>query len=116
MLFLVELDLVKSGLPVTPEAGRTFIEPVILPTLARAEELLAEKKIVSGGPVIGRIAIRSIAETDSSQEIDQRISALPIWPLSENRVMPLVAFADRRQSVLTLLEKLKSQAVNSEKV
>jgi len=41
MLFFVELDHVKSGLPMTPEAGRTFIEQVILPTLARAEELVA---------------------------------------------------------------------------
>jgi len=37
MLFLVELDHVRSGLPVTPESGRTFIEQVILPTRARGE-------------------------------------------------------------------------------
>ena len=57
MLFLVELDHVKSGAMLTPEAGRTFIEQVILPTLARAEGLVAEKKIVAGGAVLGRISL-----------------------------------------------------------
>jgi hypothetical protein len=46
MLFLVELDHVKSGQLLTPEAGRTFVEKIILPTLARAEELAKEKKIL----------------------------------------------------------------------
>jgi hypothetical protein len=32
MLFLAELDYVSPGSPVTPEAGRAFIEQVILPT------------------------------------------------------------------------------------
>ena len=37
MLFLVELDHVKSGMMVLPEAGRAFIEQIIFPTLSRAE-------------------------------------------------------------------------------
>jgi len=114
MLFLVELDHVKSGLPLPPEAGEDFIEQVILPTLARGEQLVAEKKIVAGGPVLGRIALRFIVEVESPQEVDQLVSSLPIWPLAENRVTSLVGFADRRRSVQTLLENLKSQAVNPE--
>jgi hypothetical protein len=43
MLFFAELDHVESGLPLTPEAGRTFIEWVILPTLARAEKVVVER-------------------------------------------------------------------------
>jgi len=35
MLFLVELDHVKSGTMLTADAGRAFIEQVIFPTLAR---------------------------------------------------------------------------------
>src|SRR5262245_44932434 len=83
ILFLVELDHVKSGLPLPPEGGQNFIEQVILPTLARAEKLVAEKKIVAGGPVLGRIALRLIIEADSPQEVDQLVSSLPIWPLAE---------------------------------
>ena len=56
MLFLVELDHVKSGRLSTPETGRAFIEKVIFPTLARAEQLVEERKILSGGPVLGRCA------------------------------------------------------------
>jgi hypothetical protein len=43
MLFLVELDHVKSGALLTPEAGRDFIEQIIFTTLARAEQLVAEE-------------------------------------------------------------------------
>ncbi len=106
MLFLVELDHVKSGQPLTPEAGRTFVEQIILPTLARAEHLTKEEKIVVGGPVAGRIALRFIVETDSLQDVDRIVSSLPIWPVAETRVTPLIAFADRRNTVQALLERM----------
>jgi len=51
MLFLVELDHVKSDLIPTTEVGRVFIEQIIFPTIARAEQLIAEGKILAGGPV-----------------------------------------------------------------
>src|SRR5215831_17056728 len=114
MLFLVELDHVKSGLPVSPEAGQDFIEQVILPTLARAEQLVADKKIVAGGPVLGRIALRFILEVDSPQEVDQLVSSLPIWPLAERKITPLVGFEDRRNSVQRFLEILESRTGNSD--
>ena len=114
MLFLIELDHVKSGMPLSPKAGEDFIEQVILPTLARAEQLVAEKKIVAGGPVLGRIALRFILEVDSPQEVDQLVSSLPIWPLAESKVTPLVGFEDRRNSVQRLLEMLESRTANSE--
>jgi len=106
MLFLVELDHVKSGAMLTPEAARAFIEGIILPTLARAEQLVAEKKIVAGGPVVGRIALRLIVEADALPEVDRIVSSLPVWPLAETRVTPLVAFADRRASVQALIGQL----------
>ncbi len=111
MLFLVEIDHVKSGQPLTPEAGRTFIEQIILPTLARAEQLTMEEKIVAGGPVAGRIALRFIAEIDSLQDVERIVSSLPIWPVAEIRITPLIAFADRRNTVQALLEKLPSDHV-----
>ncbi|SRR6266568_4634880 len=106
MLFLVELDHVKSGAMLSPEAGRAFIEQIILPTLARAEQLIADKKIVAGGPIVGRISLRFLAEAESLQEVDRILSSLPIWPLAECRVTPLVAFSDRRGSVQNLLQNL----------
>lgn len=107
MLFLVELDHVQSGIPLTPEAARAFIEQIIFPTLARAEQLVAEKKILAGGPAVGRIALRFILDAASLQDLDRMISSLPLWPLAETRVIPLVDFADRRKSVQALLESLR---------
>ena len=106
MLFLVELDHVKTGPPPTPESGRAFIEQVIFPTLARAEQLAAEKKIVSGGPVAGRIALRLMIEADSTEQVDRIVTSLPIWTQAETRITPLISFSDRRRHVEALLERL----------
>jgi muconolactone delta-isomerase len=107
MDFLVEIDHVKPRATPTPEAGRAFIERIILPTLARAEALRAEKKIIAGGPVVGRIALRFIIEAASPQEVDRVVSSLPLWSLSEARVTPLIAFTDRRDHVRAILATLK---------
>src|SRR6266705_2652007 len=107
MLFLIELDHVKSGDALTPEAGRAFIEHFIFPTLARAEQLVTEKRIVAGGPVLGRIALRFIAEADSPHDVDRMIASLPLWPIAETRVTPLVTFAERRTHAQEILERYK---------
>ena len=99
MLFLVELDHVKSGAVPTYEEGEAFIEQVILPTLARAEQLIAEKKIVSGGAAAGRIGLRLIAEAREPADVEQLVSGLPLWPLAETRVTPLVTIAELLESV-----------------
>ena len=107
MLFLVELDHVKSGSGATPEAGRAFIEQVIFPTLARADQLVAEKKIVAGGPVTGRVALRLMIDADSPEQVDGIVSSLPIWTQAETRITPLITFGERRDHVQALLEGLK---------
>ncbi|HYU42930.1 MAG TPA: muconolactone Delta-isomerase family protein [Vicinamibacteria bacterium] len=106
MLFLVELDHVKSAVATTPEAARAFVEQVIFPTLARAERLVTEKKILSGGAVAGRIALRFVMEADSAEHVDRLVTSLPIWPLAETRVTPLITLAERREHVKALLESL----------
>src|SRR5215470_18292964 len=90
MLFLVELDRLNSGNVVTPESGRAFIENIILPTLARAEQLVAEKGILSGGAVVGRVSLRLIMEADSAEHVDRMITTLPVWTVAETRVTPLM--------------------------
>jgi muconolactone delta-isomerase len=106
MLFLVELDHARSGSLTTPEAGRALIEEVVLPTLERAEQLAKEKKILGGGPVVGRIALRLIIEADSSEHLDRMLLTLPLWPVAETRVTPLMTFAQRRDHARGLLESL----------
>jgi len=113
MLFLVELDHVKSGTPPAPEISRAFIEQTIFPTLARGEELLQAKKIVAGGPVLGRIALRFIVEADSLADVDKIITSLPIWLVAETRVTPLISFSERRQHVQSLLERVPTRPSGS---
>ena len=109
MLFLVELDAARSGTPPTPESGRAFVEGVIFPTIARAEQLLSEKKIVAGGPVVGRIALRFLVEAESAEEADRLVTSLPLWTVAETRVTPLITFAERRKHVQALLDRLPAQ-------
>src|SRR5262245_5159795 len=106
MQFLVELDHVKSGVQLTPEEARSFIEQVIFPTIALGEQLMNEKKIVAGGPVTGRIALRFIAEAESASDVDKLVTSLPLWPLAETRVTPLISFSERHQHAQQLLESL----------
>ncbi len=106
MKFLVEMDHVKTGPPLTQDTARSFIESIIFPTIARAEELAQEGRIVAGGPVAGRIAIRFIAEVETAQQLDQLVTSLPLWTVAETRVTPLIDFSDRRAHVQALLERI----------
>ncbi len=106
MKFLVELDHLKTGQPLTQDTARSFIEGIIFPTIAKAEELIQEGRIVAGGPVAGRIAIRFIAEVETVQQLDQLVSSLPLWTVAETRVTPLIEFSDRRAHIQALLQRM----------
>src|SRR2546425_8608605 len=79
MLFLVEVDHVESGNVSSPDAGRGFIEQVIFPTLARLDQLVADKTLVSGGAAAGRGALRRLIGADSSEHLHPRVTSLPLW-------------------------------------
>ncbi len=106
MKFLVEMDNIRSGQPLSKEAARSFIEGIIFPTLKKVVELAQEGRIMGGGAVTGRIAIRFIADVETVEQLDQMISSLPLWPVAETRVTPLVDFTDRRAHVEALLERI----------
>jgi len=106
MKYLVEMDRIMSGHPMTEEAVRSFIEGIIFPTLTRAEQLVQEGRIVAGGPVLGRISLRFIADAETAEQLDQLISSLPLWSVAETRVTPLIDFNDRRAHVQALLQRL----------
>lgn len=106
MLFLVELDHVRPASPMTPAAGRAFIEQIIFPTIARAEQFRADGTILAGGPVVGRIALRFILQAESAGDADRLIARLPLWLVADTRVTPLVALSERRDHVQELLNGL----------
>src|SRR5262245_52341498 len=109
MLFLVQLDRVNPGSTPTPEGGRTFIEQVIFPTLDRAEQLVAEGTILSGGAAVGEVALRFIVEAESSEHVDRIVTSLPLWTVAETKVTPLIAFGERREHVKTLLGRASAK-------
>ena len=106
MKFLVELDHPKTGQPLTGETARAFVEGIIFPSLARAEQLVKEGRILAGGPVAGRIALRFIADVESAQQLDQLVTSIPLWTVAETRVTPLIEFSERRAHVQALLERM----------
>ncbi len=104
MKFLVELDHIKTGQPLTEEAARSFIEGIIFPTIAKAEQLAQQGLIVAGGPVAGRIALRFIADVETTRQLDQLVSSLPLWTVADTRVTPLIDFSERRAHIQALLD------------
>ncbi|MDR3604654.1 MAG: muconolactone Delta-isomerase family protein [Syntrophaceae bacterium] len=106
MKFLVELDHVKTGQPFTEDTRRSFIESIIFPTLDKAEQLAQQGLIVAGGPAVGRIALRFIADVETTQQLDLIVSSLPLWAVSDTRVTPLIDFSDRRDHIQALLQRM----------
>ncbi len=109
MQYLVEMKLADSGRSTSPQEGLTFIEQYVLPTLEICKKLQEEKKIVAGGPVSGAIALAMVMRAESTQELDELIESLPIWPRMETTVIPLTSFEGRMVAVRPRLELLKAK-------
>jgi muconolactone delta-isomerase len=105
MKFLVEMDHPKTGQWLTEAAARTFVHEVVFPTLDLAELMVTEGSIVAGGPVAGSIALRFIAEVESSKALDALVSSMPLWAVAYTRVTPLIEFSDRRASLQVLMPR-----------
>ena len=105
MKFLVEMDHPKTGQWLTEVAARNFVEEVVFPTLDLAEAMVAQGRILAGGPVAGSIALRFIAEVESPQALDALVSSMPLWAVAYTRVTPLIEFSDRRASLQLLMPR-----------
>jgi len=114
MQYLVQMKLADSGRPASAQAGIAFIEQFILPTLETCEKLESAGKILVGGPVSGAVALALIVSADSSQELDQLIASLPIWPRMETVVTPLTSFEGRKSAVRPRLEQLRATMESGE--
>ena len=106
MQYLVQMRLANSSRPTTTDEGLAFIEQYILPTLERCEELQSHDKIVASGPVSGAVALDLIVNADTARGLDEVITSLPVWPLMETIITPLMMFDERHQAVLAIPERL----------
>jgi hypothetical protein len=109
MQYLVQMKLVASGRPVTPEEGAAFIEQYIFPTLERCQKLRDEKRILAGGPVSGTIGLAFIVEAESARDLDALVTSLPVWPQTETDITPLTSFEERAEILRPRLERLNAQ-------
>ena len=106
MQYLVQLRLSNPSRPTTAEQGLAFIERFILPTLERCEQLQTHNTIIAGGAVAGAVALDLIVNAQTVQELDEVIAGLPVWPMMDTAITPLTTFADRRETVLAIRERL----------
>jgi hypothetical protein len=95
-----------------PQDGISFIEQYILPSLELCKKMEGEKQILAGGPANGAIRLVMIVSAESSQEIDELIESLPIWPQMETTVTPLTSFSGRMDTLRPRLERLKAKLHN----
>lgn len=105
MKFLIEMDHPKTGQWLNDADAHAFVEEVVFPTLDRAEALVRQGCILAGGPVAGSVALRFIAEVESSQQLDELVSSIPLWSVAYTRVTALIEFSDRRPHIQALLQR-----------
>ncbi len=55
------------------------------------------------------IGLVLIVEGESAREVDDLITSLPVWPLTETDVTPLTTFEGRAEILRPRLERLKAQ-------
>jgi muconolactone delta-isomerase len=113
MQYLVDMKLAAYGRPTGgPQDGITFIEQYILPSLELCKKLEGEKQVLAGGPASGAIRLVMIVSAESTQELDEIIASLPIWPQMETTVTPLTSFSGRIATLRPRLEGLKAKLQN----
>ncbi len=109
MQYLVQMRLANSSRATTSQEGIAFIEQFIFPTLELCQKLQDEKKILAGGPTSGAVGLMLVVSVDSSQELDDLITSLPVWPRMETEVIPLTSFEGRKATLRPRLEQLKAR-------
>ncbi len=108
MVFLVEMDLIKSGEISDPKDGINFIEQIIQPTLEVCVKWKEENRIVAGGPVNGSSKLVFVMKVESATELDLRLMTLPLWAMAQTTVTSLLEFEDRIVHVRRKAERLKA--------
>lgn len=99
MQYLVQMRMSDQARPSSLAEGAAFVNNYIHPTLALCKELQEQRKILAGGPISGAIALALIVQADSPRELDDLLTALPVWPRMRTEVTPLTTFEDRDLSV-----------------
>ena len=114
--YLVEMNFAPFASLPSPQELVAFSERMALPTLEALDRLLASGRIVAGGPTLAAIGFSFIARAESPQALEDMVSALPLWPRSQTRVVALGTFASRAATMRERLAKAKAAAGAQEPV
>jgi hypothetical protein len=109
--FLIDMDLVDTARPVSPQDGVDLIRRLILPTLQICSEWQNDGRLLAGGPVGAAIHLVLILDADSVAELEELVESLPAWPLMRTTVSPLFTFEGRAQLLQRKLQHLQSRGV-----
>lgn len=109
MLYLVKMASIESVTAgMSPQQMTQFIEQLVLPTMEIALKLEAQKKVLAGGNPVGTRGGVFIIEAASNTELDEILTSLPLWGVTETTVVPLESFKSRAATTRKMLEKLKA--------
>ena len=108
MIYLVTGEYIDPGPMLPPQQAAKQLEHVIIPSLDILAKMEMEKKILTGGILVGARAGVFIVEASSNEEVDQLVRGLPFWPLLSWEVTPLQSFAGRAVLDRQALKNLKA--------
>ncbi len=108
MLYIVTTDNFAFDPTITPQQAAGLLENVVIPTVERMIQLKSEGKILVAGTPPGHKSVYFVAEAASHDEISQLVDSLPLWPIHQWEITPLVDIESQLGIVRELLAHLKS--------
>ncbi len=108
MLYIVRTDNFAFDPTITPQQAAGLIENMVIPTIERLIQLKSEGKVLVAGTPPGEKRVYFIADAASHHEISQLVDSLPLWPIHQWEITPLVDIEDHLDIIRKLLAHLKS--------
>jgi hypothetical protein len=92
----------------SPEEAIKLLTEIVLPSFDALINLEKEKKIISGGLLVGDRAMIFIVEAGSNNEVDQMLRKIPLWGVLQWKVKPLQDFSARAEIERNFVKGLKN--------
>ena len=108
MKYLVTMELIGTPPVASPQEMLRWLEQMVMPETETMMKLEAERKILAGGPMVGRRGGAFIMEAPSNEELNRLLMSLPLWGLCKVEVTPLGSFEDQAAQARQQLERLKA--------
>ena len=108
MLYIVRTDNFAFDPTMPPQQAAAMVENLVVPTLERLIQLKSEGKVLVAGTPAGHKSIYFVADAASHDEVTQLVDSLPLWPIHQWEITPLLDVEGQLTIVRELLAHLKS--------